>query len=293
MRKSALYAALLASTFLSRAAFAQGCGQQNPNCIVPTAPLGTNNNQAASTAFVNQNALGSALPSGDLFVGNASNLAVAQALSGDCTITNAGAITCTKTGGVAFAPSATTDTTNAGNISSGTLPAGRMPALTGDVTSSAGTTTTTLAWISRVAGKSETFNNSIVWAGTDGTTMTFPSSSATIAALNLADQTLTGGANVTALNLGTLSSGTTTIDCGARSEQFLTNNGAFTLAAPSNDGSCFVMSINSGSASTISFSGFSVGSNTGDPQDVTNGHKFTISIWRINGTSGYRLAAHQ
>lgn len=31
---------------------AQGCGPQNPNCVVPTAPLGTNNNQAASTAFV-------------------------------------------------------------------------------------------------------------------------------------------------------------------------------------------------------------------------------------------------
>lgn len=33
-------------------ALAQGCGQTNPNCIVPTAPPGTNNNQAASTAFV-------------------------------------------------------------------------------------------------------------------------------------------------------------------------------------------------------------------------------------------------
>jgi hypothetical protein len=29
-----------------------GCGSDNPNCIVPTAPPGTNNNQAASTAFV-------------------------------------------------------------------------------------------------------------------------------------------------------------------------------------------------------------------------------------------------
>lgn len=31
---------------------AQGCGQSNPNCIVPTAPNSTSNNQAASTAFV-------------------------------------------------------------------------------------------------------------------------------------------------------------------------------------------------------------------------------------------------
>lgn len=39
------------------AAAAQGCGSQNPNCIVPTAPAGTSNNQAASTAFV-QSAIG-------------------------------------------------------------------------------------------------------------------------------------------------------------------------------------------------------------------------------------------
>ena len=36
------------------AAYGQGCGPTNPNCIVPTAAPGTNNNQAASTAFVQQ-----------------------------------------------------------------------------------------------------------------------------------------------------------------------------------------------------------------------------------------------
>jgi hypothetical protein len=47
---------LLAAGFLLAfvgAAFAQGCG----NCIVPTAPVGTSTNQAASTAFV-QNQIG-------------------------------------------------------------------------------------------------------------------------------------------------------------------------------------------------------------------------------------------
>ena len=40
------------------AAAAQGCGQSNPNCIGPTAPIGTNNNQFATTKFVLQNASG-------------------------------------------------------------------------------------------------------------------------------------------------------------------------------------------------------------------------------------------
>lgn len=37
---------------LDAPAIAQGCGPINPNCIVPTRPPGTNDNTAASTAFV-------------------------------------------------------------------------------------------------------------------------------------------------------------------------------------------------------------------------------------------------
>ncbi len=130
-------------------------------------------------------------------------------------------------------------------------------------------------------------------AGASNYTLTTQAATGTVALLDVADQTVAGGANVTSLSLGTISSGTTTIDCGARPLQYFTNGGAFTLAAPASDGSCLVMSTNNGSASTITFSGFTVGSSTGDALTTTNAEKFTISIWRINGVAGYRVAAMQ
>jgi hypothetical protein len=111
--------------------------------------------------------------------------------------------------------------------------------------------------------------------------------------LHIADQTVSGGANVSTLGLGPISGGTTTIDCGARPLQSFTNNGAFTLAAPVNDGSCVLGDANGGSAGTITFSGFTVGANTGDALDNMSGHNFMITIVRISGVATYTVKALQ
>jgi hypothetical protein len=50
---------------------------------------------------------------------------------------------------------------------------------------------------------------------------------------------------------------------------------------------------NGPSAGAITFSGFTVNANTGEPLTTTNGNKFIITIVRINGTATYMVKALQ
>lgn len=209
-------------------------------------------------------------PQFEFLIGNGLGQAAATTLAGDCTYGGSG-IVCTKTNGTSFGTAATQNTGTSGAT---------IPFNNGSNTLSGSNT------FSGLVNFTSTFQIS-------GNAVTWPGSATTVAALNIAGQTLTGGATVTAGNLGTVSSGTLTINCGTVPLQFFTNNGAFTLAAPASDSSCMVLMTNGASAGAVSFSGFTVGSSTGDALTTTNTQKFSFSIWRINSVAGYRVAAHQ
>lgn len=95
---------------------------------------------------------------------------------------------------------------------------------------------------------------------------------ATAAKLNVENQPLTGGVTVTSKDLGTVSSGTLTLDMGDRPQQHYTNNGAHTLAPGSVVGSCLLDITNGASAGAITTSGWTMVA--GDDFTTTNAEKF-------------------
>lgn len=98
--------AFLIWLLLTSAAVAQT--YPGPNPIVPTPPLHDNSQRVANTAWV-QGEITSipttlpALSDGKFWLGNATNVATAVTMSGDCAMTNAGVITCVA-GGAASLP---------------------------------------------------------------------------------------------------------------------------------------------------------------------------------------------
>lgn len=111
------------------------------------------------------------------------------------------------------------------------------------------------------------------------------------ASLTATAQTISGGFKNTAYNKTPWAS--FTVDPGLGQYQYATNGGAITITAPANDGGCDILVTNGAAAGAITFSGFTVGSNTGDPYVTTNTYKFILSIRRINGVSTYVWKALQ
>jgi hypothetical protein len=94
---------------------------------------------------------------------------------------------------------------------------------------------------------------------------------------------ITGGATVTPKDLGTISSGTVTVDVGDRPMQSYTNNGAHTLAS-SGTGSTVLRITNGSSAGAITLTAFSTRV-YGDPFDTTNGSVFRCVIEDWTGSA--------
>lgn len=103
---------------------------------------------------------------------------------------------------------------------------------------------------------------------------------------------IAGGASVTSQSLTT---GSITVDCTTRPlQQIVGSTSAWSITAPSTDSSCIIKLTNAASSAVVpSFSGFSVGTNTGDPLTAVGSSAFIIWIARIGGTSTYSVKALQ
>jgi len=142
------------------------------------------------------------------------------------------------------------------------------------------------------AAKTLTVNESMTLAAAAaGQTWAFPAVGSTVLTTgNTAN--LTKGFTTTPANLGT-GAGTVTLDGANGQTQFITNNGAFTLAAPAADTEIDLLITNGATAGAITFSGFTVGSSTGSAFTTTNTNKFLLSVRRINGVATYSNYALQ
>lgn len=109
--------------------------------------------------------------------------------------------------------------------------------------------------------------------------------------LDTEDQVLTGGARVTSKDLGTISTGTLTLDTGDRPLQHYTNNGAHTLAPGANGGSFLLDIVNGASAGAITVTGFT--KVAGDAFTTTSGQKFRCHVSIGNGGSCLIVQAMQ
>jgi hypothetical protein len=108
--------------------------------------------------------------------------------------------------------------------------------------------------------------------------------------------TLTAGFDSDEQDLGTISSGTTTLEVDAANEENFkkcVNGGAFVLSPPSTSSSCVIVLrvTNNSSAGAITFTGFTV--QDGDDLTTTDGDDFFITVIECGGFSSATVKALQ
>lgn len=105
--------------------------------------------------------------------------------------------------------------------------------------------------------------------------------------LTTTGQAFSGGVTLTTLSLGTAAGGTTTLVAGNPPTQRIVLNGTATFVAPSSDCEIDLLVTNAGSASTLTFSGYTGTSSTGDTFTTTNGSSYIFMSRTINAISTY------
>lgn len=107
-------------------------------------------------------------------------------------------------------------------------------------------------------------------------------------------QTITGGFTITPFNLGNLSGANLTLNAVNGNYQYITNNGAGTINAPTADCAIDIFIFNTTGAGTLTLSGFQVAAtNFGDPLTTTTTDEFVISVRRVNSVATYTIKALQ
>ncbi len=129
--------------------------------------------------------------------------------------------------------------------------------------------------------------------GTNATTAAQGIINLTGVALNTTGQAFTGGVVFTSFNLGTAAAATVTLVAGNPPLQRIIINGTATFVAPSSECEIDILVTIAAAAGAITFSGYSVGSNTGDAYATTNTQKFILMSRTINGSSTYAWKALQ
>jgi hypothetical protein len=108
--------------------------------------------------------------------------------------------------------------------------------------------------------------------------------------------TMTAGIDSDAQALGTITSGTVTLEVdavGKENFKTLTANGAFTLAPPSTSSSCTILLqvTNGASAGTITTSGFTIVN--GDAYETTSGNDYFFHVKKVGSFTSLTIEALQ
>jgi len=104
---------------------------------------------------------------------------------------------------------------------------------------------------------------------------------------------MTVGFTFTPYSIGTLPATFTPVPANGNYQYGTNNNAVTTFNVPATDCAMDILITNGATAGAITFSGYTVGSNTGDPYVTTNTQKFILSIRRINAISTYTWKALQ